>query len=58
MGMYHRMALHFHEWIDFDGAGFSIELLEWGRTFFGSVKRKFCQVHVAWVSLRARYQPN
>ena len=23
----------FHDWIDFNGVAFSIELLEWGRTF-------------------------
>ena len=23
----------FHDWIDFNGVTFSIELLEWGRTF-------------------------
>ena len=24
---------HFHDWIDYHGVAFSIELLEWGRTF-------------------------
>ena len=24
---------HFHDWIDFYGVAFSIELLEWDRTF-------------------------
>ena len=24
---------HFHDWIDYIGVAFSIELLEWGRTF-------------------------
>ena len=24
---------HFHDWIDYNGVAFSIELLEWGRTF-------------------------
>ena len=23
----------FHDWIDFNGVAFSVELLEWGRTF-------------------------
>ena len=23
----------FHDWIDYNGVAFSIELLEWGRTF-------------------------
>ena len=27
------MGSHFHDWIDYNGVEFSIELLEWGRTF-------------------------
>ena len=27
------MGSHFDDWIDNNGAAFSIELLEWGRTF-------------------------
>ena len=27
------MGSHFHNWIDYNGVAFSIELLEWGRTF-------------------------
>ena len=27
------MGSHFHDWIDYHGVAFSIELLEWGRTF-------------------------
>ena len=27
------MGSHFHNWIDYNGVEFSIELLEWGRTF-------------------------
>ena len=27
------MESHFHDWIDYNGVAFSIELLEWGRTF-------------------------
>ena len=27
------MGSHFHDWIDDNGVAFSIELLEWGRTF-------------------------
>ena len=26
---------HFHNWIDYNGVTFSMELLEWGRTFSG-----------------------
>ena len=32
------IGLHFHDWIDYHGVTFSVELLEWGRTvsdFFG-----------------------
>ena len=27
------MGSHFHDWIDYNGVAFRIELLEWGRTF-------------------------
>ena len=27
------MGSHFHDWIDYNGVEFSIELLEWGCTF-------------------------
>ena len=27
------MESHFHDWIDYNGVAFSIELPEWGRTF-------------------------
>ena len=27
------MGSHFHDWIDNNGVAFSIELLEWGRTY-------------------------
>ena len=27
------MGSHFHDWIDYNGATFLVELLEWGRTF-------------------------
>ena len=33
MGMCRWMGSHFHDWIDFYGVAFSIELLEWDRTF-------------------------
>ena len=33
MGMCSWMGSHFHDWIDYNGVVFSIELLEWGRTF-------------------------
>ena len=33
MGMCRWMGPHFHDWIDYNGVVFSIELLEWGRRF-------------------------
>ena len=33
MGMCCCMGSHFHDWIDYDGVPFSIELLEWGPIF-------------------------
>ena len=33
MGMCRWMGLHFHDWIDYNWALFSLELLEWDRTF-------------------------
>jgi len=33
MGMLRWMGSHFPDWIDYNGVAFSIELLEWGRTF-------------------------
>ena len=37
------MGSHFHDWIDYNGVAFSIELLEWDRTFsdFWGKKRFF-----------------
>ena len=31
--MYRRVGSHFHERIDYNGVAFSMELLEWDRTF-------------------------
>ena len=33
--MCHWMGSHFHNWIDYNGVTFLLELLEWGRTFSG-----------------------
>ena len=33
MGMCSGMGSHFHDWIDYNGVAFSIELLKWGRSF-------------------------
>ena len=27
------MGSHFHDWVDYNGVAFSMELLEWGHTF-------------------------
>ena len=32
-GMCRWMGSHFHDWVDYHGVAFSIELLEWGRRF-------------------------
>ena len=29
------MGSHFHDWVDYNGFAFLVELLEWGRTFSG-----------------------
>ena len=43
MGMRRWVGSHFHLWIDYNGVAFSMELLEWGRTFsdFGGKKKFF-----------------
>ena len=33
LGMCRWMGSHFHDWIDYNGVAFSIDLLEWGRKF-------------------------
>ena len=33
MMMCRWMGSHFNDWIDYNGVAFSIESLEWGRTF-------------------------
>ena len=35
MGMCRWMGPHFHNWTDYNGVTFLVELLEWGRTFSG-----------------------
>ena len=35
------MGSHFHDWVDYNGVAFSIELLEWGRTFSDIWVRRF-----------------
>ena len=40
IGMFRWMGSLFHDWIDYNGVAFSIDLLEWGRKFsdFGGKK--------------------
>ena len=33
MGMCRWMGSHFHDWSDYNGVAFLIDLLEWGRKF-------------------------
>ena len=33
MGMCRWIGSHFHDWIDYNGVAFSIELLKWGCSF-------------------------
>ena len=35
LGMYRCMGLYFHNWTDYNGVTFLVELLEWGRKFSG-----------------------
>ena len=35
IGMCRWMGSHFHNWIDYNGVAFLLELLEWDRTFSG-----------------------
>ena len=42
--MCRSMGSHFHDWIDYNGVAFSIELLELGRRFLDLGVRIFWQV--------------
>ena len=33
LGVCHWMGSHFHNWTDYNGVTFLVELLKWGRTF-------------------------
>ena len=35
LGMFRWMGSHFHNWTDYNGVTFLVELLEWGHTFSG-----------------------
>ena len=39
------MGSHFHDWIDYNGVAFSIELLEWGSTSGFFSKARFSRAH-------------
>ena len=42
LGMCRWMGSHFYDWIDYNGVAFSIQLLEWGRTFSDFWGKKIC----------------
>ena len=56
MGMCRWMGSHFHDWIDYNGVAFSIELLEWGHIFsgFGGM-RIFWQVGILAIKNTGRF---
>ena len=37
LGMCRWMGSHFHDWTDYNGVAFLVQLLEWDRTFSGFV---------------------
>ena len=39
------MGSHFHDWIDYNGVPFSIELLEWGCTFLDFWGKKVLHIY-------------
>ena len=48
------MGSYFHDWIDYHGVAFSIELLEWGHTFSDFWGKMLFIQGVFVVSKRAR----
>ena len=38
LGMCRWMGSHFHDWTDYNGVAFLVELLEWDRTFSGFLR--------------------
>ena len=38
LGMCSWMGSHFHDWTDYNGVAFLVELLEWDRTFSGFLR--------------------
>ena len=51
--MCYCMGSHFHDWIDYHGLPFSIELLGWGRTFSDFWVKQFF-IFTAQASKRTR----
>ena len=51
MGMCRWMGSHFHDWIDYNGVTFSIELLEWVQTFSEGQQtyQNVCTVGEKWL---------
>ena len=45
MGMCCWMGSHFHDWIDFNGVAYSIELLEWAHIFSYFWGRKVLHIY-------------
>ena len=39
------MGSHFHNWFDYKGVAFSVELLEWGRTFLDFWGKKVLHIY-------------
>ena len=47
MGMCHWMGSHFHDWFDYNGVAFSLELQEWGCTFLDFWGKKVLHISVS-----------
>ena len=45
LGMCCWMLSHFHDWIDYNGVAFSIDVLEWGRTFADFWDKKVLHIY-------------
>ena len=45
--MCHWMGSHFHDWFDYNGVAFSLDLLEWGCTFLDFWGKKVLHISVS-----------
>ena len=45
-GMCCWMGSHFHDWIDYNGVAFLIELLGWGRTFSDFMGKTVLRIYI------------